>query len=157
MPKKKKRREGRPTKYDPSLCQNIISFFDIEPIIYRDITITYKDGSTKEISEAEGSQLPFFSHWCRKVGISQETMCQWVKKYPQFSEAYKKAKECQEEILVTCALKNCYNSTFSIFTAKNMFGWRDEKDLNVKGEMKFTQEEMNDRLNRIKAALAINN
>lgn len=130
---KKKRRGGAPTKYLPELCQNLLNFFDIEPIIYRDITITYKDGSTKEISEAEGVNLPFFTQWCRRVGISTETMYQWIKQYPQFSDAYKKAKECQEEILVVNALRGTYNNAFAIFYSKNKLGYKDDRFLLPEG------------------------
>ena len=38
-----------------------------------------------------------------------------------------KLKNIQEELLINKALTNSYSSTFSIFTAKALLGWKDEQ------------------------------
>jgi len=138
------RKVGRPTKYKPELCKNLINFFNIDPIIFRDITVTYKDGNTCEKSIPEASPTPFFVDWQMKVGISHETMMNWTETYPEFLAAYKRAKLLQEKFLIECAMKGVHNSTFTIFTMKNVCGWRDEKHLDkddsniISEELEFT-------------------
>jgi len=112
MPPKKKKpaKMGAPTKYKPEYCQGIIAFF---------ITAT---------------DFPFFSAYAREIQVNTDTLHEWKKVHPTFSEAYKKAKDIQKEILVVGALTNKLNPTFSIFTAKNILGWRDVKE--IKQEIK---------------------
>lgn len=129
----KKRKVGRPTKYKPVYCAHLIRFFDIDRIIYRDITVTYKNGDTVDKSVAEASPTPYFVDWQRKIGISHETMITWTKKYSEFLAAYKEAKQLQEVFLQECALKGVHNSTFTIFTMKNVCGWRDEQHIKAEG------------------------
>lgn len=120
---------GRPTKYKPELCQSIIKFFDIEPCVIKDMAITKGDGTTIEKTVKEANNLPFFSDWCWSVGITTETMNQWTKTYPEFSDAYKRAKLLQERILVTNGLQGLYAQPFAVFTAKNILGWRDKNEI----------------------------
>lgn len=124
-PVKKKHAGGRPTKYRNELCASLIRFFDIEPVIYKDVTITSKDGATVEKTIPEAAPLPFFEDWCWSVGISKDTMCEWVKKYPEFSDAYTRAKALQKKILVVNGLEGRYDAKFAIFTAKNITDMRD--------------------------------
>lgn len=123
---------GRPSSYKPEYCENLISHFDIDPIIYKDITITYKDGTTCEKSVPEASPTPYFSEWQKKIGISNQTMHDWTKVHVEFLDAYKRAKQLQEEFLMETALKGVHNSTFTIFAMKNICGWRDEQ--HIKGD-----------------------
>ena len=55
----------------------------------------------------------------------------WVKTYPLFSDAYKTAKGLQKEFLAQNALGGISAQPFSIFTAKNICGWRDKKEVDV--------------------------
>ena len=128
-----KRKVGRPSKYKPEYCAHLIRFFDIDRIIYKDITITYKNGDTVDKTVPEASPTPFFGDWCKEIGICQDTMNEWVKTYPEFSEAYKEAKTLQENFFIECALKGVHNSTFTIFTMKNVCGWRDEQHIKAEG------------------------
>lgn len=124
-----KRKVGRPTKYTPALAGHLIRYFDIEPHIEKDITVTYKDGTQVDKTITEAVDLPFFMNWCRAVGIHQDTMLEWVKKYPEFSEAYKIAKELQKQIIIINGLRGLYSQPFAIFTMKNISDWRDEQHL----------------------------
>lgn len=143
---KKKHAGGRPTKYRPEYCGDIIRFFSVDPIIYKDITITRKDGSSIDKTEMEAAPTPYFTAWCAKVGIEKPTMLEWVKKHPEFSTAYKKAKELQREFLMETALKGVHAGAFTIFAFKNMHrwqdrddeAWRDQQDVNHSGEIAHT-------------------
>lgn len=146
--KTKKHAGGRPTKYDPAYCESIISFFSADPIIYKDITITHKDGSTIDKTEMEAAPTPFLTAWCKSIGINIDTVHEWARKYPQFSVAYKRAKQLQREFVVETALKGVHNGNFSIFMMKNVCKWQDKEDpawtdpqeVNHSGEMNVTHK-----------------
>lgn len=111
--KKKKptpNKRGAPTKYKPEYCQGIIDFF------------------TKQLTASE-PELPFFSAYAREIQVNIDTLHEWKKVHANFSEAYKKCKQAQKEVLIKNGLNGGFNSTFSIFTAKNILGWRDVKEI----------------------------
>lgn len=103
--KKKPAKMGAPTKYKHEYCQGIIDYF------------------------TSSNNFPFFSEYSRIIEVNTDTLHEWKKVRPDFSEAYKKCKEIQKERLVRGALSNKLNPTFSIFTAKNILGWRDVKEI----------------------------
>lgn len=121
-------------KYNKKFCKQIIGFFDIEP--YREVeeTYTYKDGSTKTTTKLIANDLRFLRDFAKHIGVSTKTIWQWTKKYPAFAEAHELAKECQKEILIKNGLQGLYQPAFTIFTMKNICGWRDAKGLELTGE-----------------------
>lgn len=118
-----------PSKYDPKLCQELVDFFDVEP--YEELEVKNHDKNGKEwfTYELRPNDLPHLSGFAKKIGVNTCTLSDWANKYPEFSDALKRAKELNEQMLTVNALRGLYNSTFSIFTAKNKFGWRDEQHL----------------------------
>jgi hypothetical protein len=141
MPKKKKKKnpEGRPTKYNPLYCKQILEYFEIEPSQFKDITITYKDGSTKECTEEEASPLPTFRKFARKIGVYHDTLLDWCKKFPEFSSSYNRAKEAQKEFVIENALRDNYSGYFAGLMMKNMFGWRDKNETELSGKVEGPQ------------------
>lgn len=127
---------GAPTKYDPKYCEEIMKFFDIQPHFETPVTTTYKDGTTKEEIKLLPSDLPTLAGFAVKLGVHRDTINQWSKDYPEFSDAIKRAKECQENILITNGLQGLYAQPFAIITTKNVLGWRDKSDTDItsKGE-----------------------
>lgn len=124
----KKRKVGRPSKYNPIYCQKIIDYFDIESSFYRDITITHKDGSTIDKSEEEAAPLPTFMKFARSIGTYHDTLSDWCKNYPDFRIAYNRCKELQFEFIVDNGLRGNYQGYFAGLYMKNMFGWRDKEE-----------------------------
>ena len=141
---KTKRKVGRPSKYDPSYAKKLIDYFDVEVQNFKDITITYKDGSTKEITEEEASPLPTKRKFCKSIGINISTFHEWAKKYPEFTNAYIEATELQHDFIMENGLRGNYNAFFSFQTMKNCHKWRDKSEHEVSGpgggpvEVKFT-------------------
>jgi hypothetical protein len=75
--------------------------------------------------------------------VTKQTLHDWATakdlatgelKHPEFSDAYKKAKDLQEANLIEGTIGNAYNSTFAIFTAKNVLGWRDKIEQEITGK-----------------------
>jgi len=141
---KVKKKTGRPTAYKPEYNDMMIEFFDREYTIPIYETITFKNGKKvkREIGRRANS-LPHISAFARKIGVCHDTLHEWAHgkdaegklKHPEFSETYKKAKELQKEMLVNNALDGQYNSTFAIFTAKNITDMRDKQDVEHSGEV----------------------
>ena len=94
---------GRPTKYKEEYCEDIVMFFK-----------TY-----------EG--FPTFENFAvSHCNCTRETLHEWKRVHPDFSDAYKKAEEVQRYRLMDGAMSGAYNNTFSIFFAKNNMGMKDK-------------------------------
>jgi hypothetical protein len=123
---------GRPTDYLPEYADQLREYFDIEA--GRDVEVENSKGEMQAVRHA--ADFPTLAEFACKIGVHRETLLEWSKKYPEFSDAYKSAKDHQERILVQNGLKGGYHANFAIFTAKNVLDWRDksERDLNVGGQ-----------------------
>lgn len=111
---------GRPTKYKPEYCDDIIDYFSGEPYS----TETTESGASKKIP----NDLPLIQNYAKKIGVCVDTLNEWTKVHPAFSEAYKKARALQEAFWTTNSLHGLYSPAFTIFAGKNMFGWRDKQE-----------------------------
>lgn len=139
--KKAKNKGGRPTSYKKTFADKMVKFFDIEPYETTTETFYYKNGDEKEKEVRVARSLPFLRDFAKSIGVAYATITRWAEhkdescpktcKRPEFCDAYKESKVLQEQMMVKNALCGLYNATFSIFTAKNMFGWRDDKNLDI--------------------------
>ena len=122
---------GRPSKYDPKYCDEIIEFFSIDP--YREVKVTKTDKQGNELTyyEDKSNDLRFISAFARKIRVNTSTIWEWSKKHSEFSYALKMAKDLQKEHLITCGLRGLFDRTFAIFTAKNIAGMRDKAEVNI--------------------------
>jgi len=118
--------KGRPSKYDPKFCEDIIKFFDIDHTIIKTKTITRKDGSREEIEEEVANKLPTFERFSVNCGVCRDSLVEWTKQHEEFSVAYKKAKELQKDMLIHLGMVGLYNPIFTIFTAKNITDMKDK-------------------------------
>lgn len=111
MPKAKNK-GGQPTKYKPEYCQGIIDYFN------------------SEITDAKGkyNDFPIIAGYAAKIGVNRDTLFEWAKVHPKFSDSLKAVKAKQEQILVKGAMTNNYNPTFAIFFAKNNLGYKDKPE-----------------------------
>lgn len=96
---------GRPTKYDPSMCEDARAFL--------------AEGLSKE---ALAGQL----------GISKDTLYRWVKEHRQFSDAIKDGETAGQLVWERLGLEAArgnvpgFASTPWAMTMKNRFGYRDK-------------------------------
>ncbi len=127
--KAKNSSRGRPSKYKPEYCQQIIKFFSEKPYREVEVTYTYKNGDTKTVYEDKANDPPFFSAFARKIDVNTDTLVEWEKKHRDFSAAYKKAKELQKEFIVINGLKGTYQTAFACFTMKNLTEWRNKEEV----------------------------
>lgn len=130
-PNKESKPPGRPTDYRPEYAQILIDYFSVEP--YREImrqTIT-KSGDVIEVPVNEANDFPTLAGFAIKIGVCRDTLLEWSKVHPEFSGAYKRCKDYQENFLAINGNKGLINQPFGIFTAKNVIGWRDKVDHTV--------------------------
>lgn len=126
---------ARPSKYKKEYCQEIINYFFIKPYRKEKIKKVKKDGSIEEIEIDVANDLPLFSGFATEIGVNRETLRLWSEKFQEFGEAYQQAKELQRNILITNGLRGLYNTTFAIFTAKNITDMRDQQQLEFSGSL----------------------
>ena len=102
-----KRREGRPTKYNPQIFQQIEEY----------ITSCGREQTT----------LPTVEGLALRLNITKETLYQWGKKYPEFSDALKKILAKQKQQLMDDGMYagKEVNSGMAIFLLKVNHGMKD--------------------------------
>jgi len=120
---------GRPTNYKPEYCKKIIKYFDVAPYYEREFARIGKDGQQWSEYKLTPNDLPFFSKFARSIKASMQTLHEWADKHPDFAEAFKEAKEMQKVFMLINGLNGHYASAPFIFAMKNMFGWRDQRDM----------------------------
>ena len=133
-----KKQNGRPTVYRDEFADMLVEFFSKPSTEVK--TVTDKQGEDKVV--VVPGDFPTLARFAVSIGITTETLHDWATaknpdgslRKPSFSYAYKKAKDLQQANLVEGTLKGAYNSTFAIFTAKNVLGWRDKIDQEITGK-----------------------
>lgn len=130
---------GRPSKYKPEYCIDIIKFFSVEKNhrwIKKERT-TIKSNGTEETEKEYGymaNDLPTFDKFARSIEVNGDTIVAWTKKYPEFSAAYNTAKELQKEFLIDNGLKGLYPPATMIFVAKNITDMKDKTETELTGK-----------------------
>lgn len=106
---------GRPTKYDPKYCDEIVEFM------------------------SDGSSLTGFA---AHIMVTRETVYEWERKHPDFSDAIKVARQKSQEWWEKAGKSGLFmgkeDGTFSqsawIFNMKARFGYRDKVEVEQKTE-----------------------
>ena len=118
---------GRPSKYEERFCDEVVQFFSGE--VYTQSV----DPNGRPIFTP--NKFPTMARFAASIGVHRATLLEWCDSQPAFFDAYKEAQSLQEAWLVEGAMVGAYVSNFSIFTAKNVLGWRDKQpDEEVKHE-----------------------
>ena len=124
-----KKKVGRPSTYNPLYCRQLIDFFSPPHYLIKDITITKSDGTRVDKTVMEACPPVFLSDFARSINVPmpsyRNTFRSWAKRHLEFAHALKVAKELEEERIRVNASMGLYNASFSIFTLKNIAGWRD--------------------------------
>ena len=126
-----KRPVGRPSKYKPEFCQEMIDFFSKEPTEMRletELAEHVKIGEkctdaekVKTTKKGGGVDFPTFTEFSEKIGVCDDTLVEWAKVHEDFSAATKRCKKLQEKIWIINGLHGNYNPQFSVFLGKNVF------------------------------------
>lgn len=111
-------------RYRPEFCEQLIKFFDVPAFSVTEVM--KKDGSVTLLETA--AQLPTFAAFAKKIGTTCAMLQTWEKAHPSFAQAAARARDLQGNILLQNSLRGNYASSFAIFTAKNLLGWRESKE-----------------------------
>lgn len=118
----KKNPIGRPSKYDPKYCKEIVDFFDVKL-------------TKKENNRTIGNELPQFIDFAISIGVCTDTLVEWCKIHKDFSVAYSTAKKLQERLIVANSIQNRYNPYFAQFLLKNNHGWKERQEVEQTGSV----------------------
>lgn len=119
--------------YKPEYCDEIIAYFDVEPFTLVEREIVKKDGSVEVREVKEPVSLPTLAGFAVKLKVCKDTLHEWSRQHKEFSDAVKKAKACQERILVENGINGGYNTVMSIFALKNLADWKDKTEQAITG------------------------
>lgn len=115
---------GRPTKYQSVYCNLILDYFRVEHTVQKEIKRTNRKGQTRVEYREVANQLPTIAGFCAEVGISKQTLHNWVKRYEEFEEAYNLAKCCYNAFVIDLGARGFLNSKYAIFLSQNTMGWK---------------------------------
>lgn len=134
-----KKKIGRPTKYRPEICDEMIKYFSIPS--EREVQVMTVDKLGNEIitTKKEANPMPSFADFAiRVLDVNVDTLNEWCKVHPEFSEVYKKCKQLQEQFLTKNALAGYYQPATFIFIAKNITSLRDKTEVEHSGELNIS-------------------
>lgn len=131
MPKKYHytKKTGRPTKYKPAYCRQIIAYMRRGGKRFHKPMVVDK----AIVNHPLGLLPAYFEGFAGKIGVTTETLSEWCRVHPEFSDSHKKAKEIQLQRLLDGLLGQNYNPAGAIFVLKNGHGYKDRLDLNGNG------------------------
>ncbi len=92
---------GQPTKYKEEYCQDIIDFFDIEPL--REVPLKHyqKDGKTLSWVDIKlvPNKMPTINKFSKKIGVCVRTVYNWIDRdHDSFQEEFLQALTCAKAI-----------------------------------------------------------
>jgi hypothetical protein len=129
---------GRPSKYKPEYCDQLIKFMSIDP--YREVidVFTDKHGNEKSTVRLVANDPPFISKFAREIGFMTQTLYSWAIDYPEFGEAMTRARELQLEFIATNGMNGLFNAQFTKFALTNMSSWRDKQEVEHSGNISLS-------------------
>ena len=144
---------GRPTKYKPEYCEDIVRYFEkCQAEILVDVKFfqpnknatistilnplneeeTVDAGNVKEIVQKLVMQrFPTMVRYALSIDSDEDTFLDWDKLYKDFLGARRKCKQIQEAILIENWLQGTYNSQFAMFLLKNNHWYKDRQDISA--------------------------
>ena len=131
---------GRPTKYRPEYAAKMLKWFMEKRMKVSAAGNVYR-------------VLPTINKFSLTIGVPRETLWVWANKklpdgelaHPAFHNAMILAKQIEEDVLAENTYNGSYQSTFAQLMAKNMLGWRDRTDVDVKsGDKELKRQTLSD-------------
>lgn len=116
-------------RYSKKFCDDIISYFDKQPLLYRYEKTYYSDGSLKsEKPIVSAIDFPTFQGFAYSIGTNTEILKKWCDEHEDFLQSCKMAKMLQEKIWLVNSMNGMYSSRFAWLYGKNCFGYSETSD-----------------------------
>lgn len=118
------------TVYDEIYAARMVKWFKNAPLYLTEVKEVYnkKTDCNEKICTKVAAPCPSFVRFADEQGLAVDVFKKWCEKYPEFAEAYEKAKMFQEEWLMNAAGLGFYNSSMSIMALKANHGWVEKQD-----------------------------
>lgn len=127
---------GRPTKYKKKFCKDIIKYFDIPPYKEEEV-VKYFKGEPYRVVVKVPNRIPTIERFAMEIcNATKETIHEWRRVHPEFSDAYEKAKVLQKDFLVYQSAYGFITPSYAVFLTKAMTDLREvnEVDITSKGD-----------------------
>lgn len=124
---------GRPTDFDPRYTQELIDYFNVAPTKEIEVeTLVYGVPVKRMVTVAEDFRS--LAGFAIKIGKHRDTLHEWANAkdkhgkllHPEFSDAYNRRKDFQENYILINGLSNKINPQFAMFAAVNLIGYRQK-------------------------------
>ena len=128
---------GAPTKYRAEYCQKIIDWFNVPLFTLRTEEYIDPEGNKKIKQIKEVANFPTLEGFACSIGVDVDTLKNWAdaidkkgkRLHQEFFGAMGKAKAYQKNLWQQNSMLGRYNSGFTIFLGKNVFGWTEKQEI----------------------------
>ena len=124
-------KRGRPSKFEPRFADEILAYFDKEP--FTEVDVPQPTGLVKR--QRMATMPPMLADFAKLIGVSLDSVNRWATevtaetgglKHPDFADAYARARELQESLIVRGGLLGIYDPRVVQTALKNLHGWQDQ-------------------------------
>lgn len=127
---------GRPSKYTDKVNKEALGYIDScgeNYILIEKPVITNGEVSEEKIIKKE-IKLPTVEKLALLLGVSRDSLYEWAKQYPDFSDTLDALKKKQADMLIQNGLSGDYNSTIAklMLSANHGINERSESESVVK-------------------------
>ena len=125
---------GRPTDFKEEYTQALLDYFGVDPTEEKQI-INYAYGEPFEQTVTVATAFPSLAGFAVKIGVHRDTLHHWANAkdpktnallHPEFSDAYNRRKDFQENYILINGLSNKINPQFAMFAAVNLIDYRQK-------------------------------
>lgn len=137
--KESKKAVGRPSKYDPKYCEEIIEYFLKDEPFREKMNKVYDEKSGEYKEEPTGIRIPnrppTLFGFAASIDTCYATLKKWKKEHPEFSAAVGRAKAIQADFVAGNAMIGIAPHSFSKFMMQNISPWVDKTENKVSGKV----------------------
>jgi len=128
------KKAGQPTKYKEEYCELVVEFFN-RPL-WEKKKVQVMDRGRMVLKEIDvPCQLPTIERFALNLGVHKDTIYEWAKVHPKFSDSLRKAQQAQQEILVQHGLSGHYKEGFAKFVAVNFTDMKEKVQQEINTQM----------------------
>lgn len=125
---------GRPTKYNDKMIQEVYAY--LESVAEDEEYEFHKTRglNTDTYEEKLNVKLPTIQGLSLWIGCNIDTLHEWGKVHPEFSDALQDLKKVQHDKLIEGSMSGKYNSTIAKLMLSSNHGYVERKDVTTDGD-----------------------
>lgn len=128
-----KNKVGRPTSYDFPKLHKIVEQYIADCVDEEDEFHKTRGEKSDSYDRIIRVRIPTIEGLCLKLDISKDTLYEWIKIHPEFSDDIDKVQKLQAERLIQNGLNGNYNPTIAkVLLTKH--GYREGMDSTTNGK-----------------------